>query len=120
MIGVIESERGLSEERKAYLEQRITESFPYYPYELRDHDLTFDEIQKFLEDEARRSSKKNAAKYPDGASKEDVLADYLSSLHHFLSTEQVFELALLWGERFGAGEFDSEVRVTNLINNTKF
>lgn len=115
-----ERKRGLSEERKAYLEQRITESFPYYPHELRERDLTFDEIQKFLEDETRRSSKKNAAKYPDGASKEDILADYLTSLSQFLSTEQVFELALLWGERFGAGEFNSETRTTNLINNARF
>lgn len=114
-----ESERGLSEERRAYLEQRITKTFPLYPFALRDHDITFDEIQKFLEDEALRLSREEAEIYPDGASKEDVLANYLKSLSHFLSTEQVFELGLLWGERFGAGEFDPQARQANLINNTR-
>lgn len=118
---MVESKRGLSEERRAYLEERITGSFhELFGYHFGNRGRTMEQVQKILEKTMSELSRDRPDAYPDGASKEDALVCLFEQhVHGFSSTDEILGFALLWGERFGAGEFDPQARQANLINNTR-
>ena len=120
---MVERERGLSEERSAYLKERKTGSFhELFGYHFGNRGRTMEQVQKMLEKTMSELSRNQPDAYPDGASKEDALVclfeRYVISSSSS-STDEILGFALLWGERFGAGEFDPQARQANLINNTR-
>src|SRR3989344_7101574 len=101
-----EREIGLSKERKAYLEERITGSFhEIFGYHFGEGGKSMEEVQEILEKTRSQLSRNRPDAYPDGASKEEALV-YLFEKYvtGFGSEDEIFGFALLWGERFGAGE----------------
>lgn len=115
-----EREGGLSAERVAYLEGRITQMFVDLTCrELFLEEVTMDKIDSILEEKMSKLFKEQPEIYPDGASKEDALARLLVYVQGFNASDEVLAFGLLWGERFGAGEFDPSERVDHFVRDVK-
>ena len=116
-------ERILTRERQTYLDERIAARFARHFDDMFDGDsIDMDGILKLLEEQRQVLARKHPDEYPEGASREDVLVNLLNRIagRTIMSTDQVVEFALLWGERFGAGEYDADRRYRNMIQNTRF